>query len=158
MGSEYYSKNPLIPLEQTYFNFNTDGAGNNDTSIVTIIGIDRTGVTENLHKAAKAFGLEAKGDPAPEQGLYDRSDNVNFAAKGVPAIAYSPGVSGFDEELMKYYHQPADEVGTLDWEYLHKYAKSFIYAAYLIANMDSKPFWTEGDKYEAAGKTLYKMD
>ncbi len=155
LGSEWYAKNPIIPLENTYFNFNTDGAGYNDKEIVTVVGLDRTDVTDNLHKAAETFGLKAKNDPVPEQNLYDRSDNVNFAAKGVPAIAFSPGVKAFDEELLKYYHQPADEVESLDMDYLLNYSKAFIYSAYLIANMKEKPFWTAGDKYEEAGKKLY---
>lgn len=155
LGSEWYSENPIIPLEKTYFNFNTDGAGYNDTKVITVVGLERTGVTDNLHTAAETFGLKAKKDPVPEQNLYDRSDNVSFAAKGVPAISFSPGVKAFDDELMKYYHQPADEVESLDMDYLFSYAKSFIYAAYLIANMDEKPYWTPGDKYESEGNKLY---
>ncbi|MEL7148279.1 MAG: M28 family peptidase, partial [Bacteroidota bacterium] len=158
LGSRWYAENPLFPLEKTFFNFNTDGAGYNDTSIATVVGFERTSVNAKLAQSVKPFGLQVIGDPEPAQNLFDRSDNVNFAKQGIPALTFSCGFRAFDQELMKYYHQPADEVETLDMVYLEKYARSFVYAAYLIANTKEKPFWNDGDKYEKAGKALYGIE
>ena len=158
LGSSWYVEHPVFPLEQTFFNFNTDGGGYNDTSIATVIGYERTSVKSKLDQSVKPFGLQVIGDPVPEQGLFDRSDNVNFAVKGIPALTFSCGIRSFDEEIMKYYHQAADEVSSLDMNYVEQYARSFVYAAYLIANGKEKPFWNSGDKYEAAGKALYGME
>lgn len=155
LGSEWYSNHPLIPLNQIVFDYNCDGAGYNDKSIATIIDFNRTTADELLKKACQAFGLELKGDPAPEQNLYERSDNMNFAVKGVPAVNISPGIKAFDPELFKYYHQPADEVASLDMVYLEKFFRSFVYGAYLIANDKERPMWKAGDKFEATGKALY---
>jgi hypothetical protein len=155
LGSEWYSNHPLIPLKQTVFDLNCDGAGYNDKTIVTAIALNRTSVDESLRKAAQAFGLELKGDPAPEQNLYERSDNLNFAVKGVPAIDVAPGVKAFDPELFKYYHQPADEVSSLDMVYIEKFHRIFVYGAYLIVNDKARPVWQKGDKFEEAGKKLY---
>jgi Zn-dependent M28 family amino/carboxypeptidase len=155
LGSEWYSNHPLIPLKQTVLNYNCDGAGYNDKTIATQIDFNRTTVDEQLKKACQAFGLELKGDPAPEQNLYERSDNVNFAVKGVPAVDLAPGVKAFDKELFKYYHQPADEVSSLDMNYIEKFHRSFVYGAYLIANAKERPMWVKGDKFEEAGKKLY---
>lgn len=155
LGSRYYAENPLIPLEQTIFNLNIDGAGYNDTSRVTIIGLNRTDAASRLTASAEAFGLEAHDDPAPEQNLFDRSDNVNFAARGIPAPTYSLGFTAFDEEINHYYHQVTDESDSLDFEYITRYVRSYVYAASLIANMEETPFWLPGDKYEEAGKQLY---
>ncbi|MEL6942235.1 MAG: M28 family peptidase, partial [Bacteroidota bacterium] len=158
LGSRYYSENPLIPLEKTIYNFNTDGAGYNTTDRVSIIGLGRTGVDGELEKAAGAFGLEVGGDPAPEQGLFDRSDNVSFASKGVPALNFAPGMTAFDAAIMKYYHQVTDNPETIDFDYLLKYCQSFTYAAQLIANRAERPFWIADDKYEKVGKALYGME
>lgn len=155
LGSRYYTNNPWFPLEKAIFNFNNDGAGYNDKSKITVIGLERTTAETMIIDGANAFGLEAIQDPVPEQGLYDRSDNVNFAAKGVPAIDAAPGATAFDEEVLKYYHQAADEAGSLDYGYLQSFYQSYVYAAYLIMNADEKPFWKAGDKYEEAGKALY---
>ncbi len=156
LGSSYYSDHPVIPLEKTIFNFNTDGAGYNSKDRVTIFGLGRTGVDEELNSGAAEFGLKVSDDPAPEQGLYDRSDNVSFAAKGVPAITFSPGFTAFDEEIMKNYHQVSDNPETIDFDYLATYCKIFAHTTRLIANKSERPFWKEGDKYEEAGKALYK--
>ncbi|MGB3801227.1 MAG: M28 family peptidase [Lewinella sp.] len=155
LGSKYYADNPLIPLSQTVFNFNTDGGGYNDTSAVSLIGSNRTGIDEQVETAAAAFGKEVIKDPAPEQGLFDRSDNVSFAAMGVPALSFTPGFDGFDDEILKYYHQVTDNPETINMQYLKEYCQIFTLAARLIANRDVVPFWTDGDKYEAAGKSLY---
>jgi Zn-dependent M28 family amino/carboxypeptidase len=155
LGSAWYADHPLVPLNQTVFDFDCDGAGYNDKTVATVIGLERTSAAANISKACEAFGLKAGTDPVPEQNLYERSDNYNFAKKGIPAIDFSTGVKAFDAELMKYYHQPADEVGSLDFEYLLKYYKAFVYANYLIINDPKAPTWTVGDKYEAVGKVLY---
>lgn len=155
LGSAYYADNPLVPLEQTIFNFNTDGAGYNDTTAISLFGADRTGIDPQVEKAAEVFATGVIGNPAPEQGLFDRSDNVSFAAKGVPALTFSPGFSEFDDRIFKYYHQVTDNPETIDMAYLKKYCQIFTLAARLIANRDTVPFWKEGDKYEEAGKKLY---
>ncbi|WP_116108242.1 M28 family peptidase [Lewinella sp. IMCC34191] len=155
LGSKYYADNPLIPLEQTVFNFNTDGGGYNDTTAISLIGSNRTGIDEQVEKAAAAFGKRVIMDPAPEQGLFDRSDNVSFAAMGVPALSFTPGFDDFDDEILKYYHQVTDNPETINMQYLKEYCQIFTLAARLIANRDVVPFWNEGDKYEAAGQSLY---
>ncbi len=156
LGSAWYVAHPLVPLEQTVFNLNTDGAGYNDTTKVTAIGLERTTAEQSIIEASQAFGLEAIQDPVPEQNLYDRSDNVSFAQKGIPAVNFAPGTTAFDAEIMKNYHQVSDEAETLNFNYTEKYAEAFTLAAERIANLPEKPFWKAGDKYEAAGKALYE--
>jgi len=155
LGSDWYANHPLIPLKQTVFNYNCDGAGYNDTTIVTMIDLKRTTVDGMMKTATEAFGLQLKGDPAPEQNLYERSDNINFAVKGIPAVDFAPGIKAFDKDLFKYYHQPPDEVGSLNMNYIEKFHRIFVYGAYLIVNAKEKPMWVKGDKFEEAGKKLY---
>ena len=156
LGSKYFVNNSPIPLEKIVYCFNSDNGGYNDTSKATIIGLTRTSAEEMIIEACEEFGLEAIEDQAPEQGLFDRSDNVRFAAKGIPAPTFSLGFTSFDAEIMKYYHQPSDEPETLDYDYLEKFFKSYVYACRLIGNAGEAPFWNEGDKYYDAGVKLYK--
>jgi Zn-dependent M28 family amino/carboxypeptidase len=155
LGSAYFSENPLIPLNQIIFNLNIDNGGYNDTSIITVIGLGRTSADPLIEAAATEFGLKATSDPSPEQGLYDRSDNVNFARKGIPAPTFSLGFTSFDDEINKYYHQPGDHVDSFDLDYALLYWKSYILAAQNIANWNERPTWKSGDKYEAVSKELY---
>lgn len=157
LGSKYFVDNSPLPVNQMVFCNNVDGAGYNDTSKVTIIGLPRTTAEENIKKACAEFGLEAIDDPAPEQGLFDRSDNVRFASKGVPAPDFSMGLTAFDAEIQKYYHQQSDNVESLDMDYLQKYWSAYVLTGRLIANDKEKPFWTKGDKYYEAGVDLYKQ-
>lgn len=155
LGSAYFANNPLIPLEKIVYNLNIDNAGYNDTSIITVIGLGRTSADFMINEAVAEFGLTAKADPSPEQGLYDRSDNVNFARKGIPAPSFTLGFTAFDDEINKYYHKAADEVDSFDLAYAQLYWKSYILSVQKIANWAQKPQWTPGDKYEEVSKKLY---
>ena len=157
LGSKYYVQHPIMPLKNVIYCFNTDGGGYNDTSLATIIGLDRTTAKKHMVEGASSFGLKPIDDPAPEQGLFDRSDNVSFAAAGIPAPTYSTGFTAFDDEIFKYYHQVTDEAESLDFDYLVKFYKGYIYSGRLIANDPEKPFWIKGDKYEEAGNELYNL-
>lgn len=157
LGSKWYVNNPVLPLKQMVYCFNSDNGGYNDITKATIIGLNRTTASKHIKKAASLFGLEAIDDPAPEQGLFDRSDNVHFAAKGIPAPTYSMGFIAFDEEIFKYYHQVTDNPDTLDYDYLLKFFQSYVLSSRLIANDVETPFWVKGDKYYKAGKDLYNM-
>ena len=155
LGSKWYVEHPVIPLEKMVYCFNSDNGGYNDTSKATIIGLNRTTASKHIVKAVAEFGLTAIDDPAPEQGLFDRSDNVHFAKKGIPAPTFSLGFTAFDAEINKYYHQVTDNPETLDYDYLEKFFKSYVLACRLIANDPADLFWVEGDKYYEAGKKLY---
>jgi aminopeptidase YwaD len=155
LGSSWYVDNPLIPLKETVFELNTDEAGYNDTSLLTVIDLKRTTADSIIIKASEINGLKVNGDPVPEQMLYDRSDNVSFAKYGVPSVNLSPGITSFNEELMKYYHNPKDEPGNLDYDYLTRYVKSFALTLKMLSDSNERPFWLKGDVYEKAGLSLY---
>ncbi|UFH54843.1 M28 family peptidase [Spirosoma sp. KNUC1025] len=158
LGSKYYAEHPLVPLKQTVFDLNTDGAGYSDTTLISVIGLDRTGARAEIEAGAKAFGLSVLADPAPEQGLFDRSDNVNFAIKGIPSPDFAPGFKSFDEAIAKYYHQAADNPESLNFGYVLRFCQAYAHTARLIANRPTRPQWSAGDKYEPAAKALYGQE
>lgn len=158
LGSAWYVENPTVPLDRIVYYLNIDGAGYNDTSKVTVIGLERTGAEELIREAAAAFGLEAIPDPVPEQNLFDRSDNVNFARKGIPSPTYSLGLTAFDREIETYYHTVHDTPGTLNYDYITDYIRSYLLTAHFIAHQEKAPFWREGDRYRPAGVELYGLE
>jgi hypothetical protein len=157
LGSSYYVENPVLPLNQMVYCFNSDNAGYNDTSLISVVGLTRTTAEKNIFSAAETFGLKAIEDPAKEQGLFDQSDNVNFAKKGIPAPTFSLGFTSFDGDVTKYYHRPGDEAQTLDYDYLLEFFKAYVLAGRNIANDKETPRWNNGDKYEEVSKELYKV-
>lgn len=155
LGSRYLADHPIIPNNEIVFCWNSDNAGYNDTTISTIIGLERTTAAQYIKDANQAFGLTAIDDPAGEQGLFDRSDNVSFARKGIPAPTYSLGFTSFSGDVTKYYHQAGDNPNTVDYDYLEKFFKSYVYASRMIGNAEETPFWLPGDKYYETGMELY---
>lgn len=115
---------PTIALDKLVFNLNIDNGGVNDTSLINVIGLGRTSADHDMEKDCLAYGLTLRSDPAPEMNLFDRSDNVSLAAKGVPAPTLGMGISKVDESVMRYYHQLGDETGNIDLAYVVKFMKS----------------------------------
>ncbi|MDX1640508.1 MAG: M28 family peptidase [Balneolaceae bacterium] len=158
IGSRMFVEDPAVPLEQIIYNLNIDGAGYNDTTKVTIVGLERTDAQPLFETAVQEFGLEAIPSPVPELNLFNRSDNVHFARKGIPAPTFSLGFTSFNEELQYFYHQPTDESDTVDFDYVTNYVRAYVLAAQKIANAENAPFWNVGDEYEEAGRKLYESD
>lgn len=156
LGSQYYTNHPRIPLEETVFALNIDNSGYTDTENITLLDTARTNIDQLVYQAANEAGLGVMGDRIPNQNYYERSDQVSFASKGVPAINFKMSMAAFDERISKYYHQPNDEFDSVDHEYVYKYWISYIRSAELIANWEQTPYWMPGDKFEAAGNELYK--
>ncbi|MDJ1494433.1 M28 family peptidase [Cytophagaceae bacterium DM2B3-1] len=156
LGSRWFVEHSPLELNKIVYCFNSDNAGYNDTSIATIIGLGRTTAEGFIKKACETYGLKATDDPAPEQGLFDRSDNVNFAKKGIPAPTFSMGFTSFSGDVTKFYHQASDEPSTLDYNYLYKFFSAYVYSCRMIGNAPARPFWKTGDKYFDAGTQLYK--
>ncbi len=157
LGSEYFVSNPPVPLRQMAFCLNSDNAGYNDTTKATVIGLERTSAENIIREATAELGLEAIVDPVPRQNLFDRSDQVNFARKGVPAVMYSMGLTSFDEEIMKYYHRPSDNPGSVDYDYLLRFTKAYVLTAMRLANTSEAIEWRENDRYFEASRRLYGL-
>lgn len=158
IGSRMFVEDPAVPLGQIVFNLNIDGAGYNDTTKVTVVGLERTEAEPLFKSATGVYGLEAIPSPVPQLNLFNRSDNVHFARKGIPAPTFSLGFTSFNEDLQYYYHQATDESTTLNFDYITRYVRAYILAAEKIANAEQAPFWHPGDEYESAGDSLYRSE
>jgi len=158
LGSRYYASHPLIPLEKTIFCFNNDNGGYNDTSVSTVVGTSRIDATSKIEEGVEKAGLQLFSSNALESEFFTRSDNISLSVKGVPSATYSLGFRKMDGEITKYYHQPTDEVESMDMDYVTQWIIGYINAAQNIANMDERPFWNTGDEFESIGRKLYQLD
>ena len=154
LGSKWFVEECPVELNKIKYCFNSDNGGYDDTSIATIVGKERTTAQPVFEEACAAYGLETIDDQIG--GFFDRSDNVNFAAVGIPAPTFSMGFRSFGEEIRKYYHQAGDHADNLDYDYLDKFFRAYVLSARMIGNSDSTFFWNEGDKYYDKGIELYK--
>jgi hypothetical protein len=149
LGSRYYVEHPLVSIDKTVFVLNADGGGYEDTSLVTVLGLDRTSEGTAIRRACREFGLEAIPGGEELQHFFNQSDNVQFARYGIPAPTFSPGFRVFGAAIRRYYHLPADQADeNFDFDYLLHYAQSFALASRYIADDPAIPRWTPGDEYE----------
>ncbi|GAB5553039.1 MAG: M20/M25/M40 family metallo-hydrolase [Saprospiraceae bacterium] len=156
LGSRYYADNPKIPLEETVFAFNIDNSGYTTTDVLTLLDTARTNIDPLIYQAASEFDLGVIGDRLPSQNYYERSDQVSFAQKGVPAVNFKMSMTAFDERISDFYHQPSDEIKNVDLDYIYKYWRAYIRSAELVGNWEKTPYWMPGDKFEPMGDALYK--
>lgn len=156
LGSRWFVENSPVPLKDILFCLNIDGGGYNDTTIATIMGYRRVESHDIFKNACADNAIEAFDGTDNSQFLFNNSDNIMFSQKGIPSITFSPGFRDLDAEIMKYYHQPSDEVESMDFNYIEKYSKAIGLSLRMIADSEERLFWKEGDEFYTLGQELYK--
>ena len=92
LGSEYYARSPLVPLDQTVAGFNFDGMlPIGPTADIVVIGRGASELEDILEAEASAIGMSITPDPSPEAGYFYRSDHVTLARRGVPMLYADSG-------------------------------------------------------------------
>jgi hypothetical protein len=156
LGSRWFVENAPVPLRDIVFCLNIDGGGYNDTTIATIMGKKRIKSHGIFEQACDEYGIEAFEGSDDLQFLFKNSDNIRFSQKGIPSVTFSPGFRNMDAEILKYYHQPSDEVESMDFDYVYKYCSAIGLSLRMIANSEEKLFWKEGDEFFSTGQELYR--
>jgi len=144
LGSNYYSRNPVFPLENTVVNLNMDMIGRIDDkhlrgnhNYVHAIGSDKLSselktINENANADYTHMELDYMyDDPKDPMRIYYRSDQYNFAKHGIPVIFYFSG-------LHPHYHTPEDTVDKINFEMLAKRARLAFHTAWEVANRDKR--------------------
>ncbi len=143
LGSEWYSDNPLFPLENTVANLNIDMIGRVDEAhegndnYIYLIGSDK--LSTELHsiseKANKDYvGLELDytfNAPDDPNRFYYRSDHYNFAKHNIPVIFYFSGVH-------EDYHGPGDDYEKIMYNKTAKVGRLVYHTAWELLNRDEK--------------------
>jgi Zn-dependent M28 family amino/carboxypeptidase len=168
LGSEYYAKFPLYPLEKTVANINVDANlplwGR--TRDVIVIGLGASELDDYLRAAATEQGRTLVPDAEPEKGFYYRSDHFNFAKVGVPAVNTDDGIdyvdqpAGYgkqkkDQYTSTNYHNATDEMNDA-WQttgYAEQ-AKLLMAVGYRVAMADSMPSWSVGNEFRAVRERM----
>ncbi|MDH5234658.1 MAG: M20/M25/M40 family metallo-hydrolase [Gemmatimonadota bacterium] len=109
-GTRWYLKSPVRPLASTVADIQIEMIARPDslaggTGKAWLTGYERSTLGEML----AAAGVPVIQDPRPAQNFFRRSDNFPFAQAGIPAHTIS-SFGGHSD-----YHQPSDEVGTVDF-------------------------------------------
>jgi hypothetical protein len=143
LGSEFYTDNPVFPLENTVVDLNVDMIGRvdeehePDSNYVYLIGSDK--LSKDLHLLSERMNTTYSGlsldytynDENDPNRFYYRSDHYNFAKNNIPVIFYFTGVH-ID------YHQPTDTVDKIMFTKTEKIARLIFHTAWEIANRENR--------------------
>lgn len=139
-GSRYFADKPVVPLDRIVANLQFEMIGRPDAKVpphtLWLTGYERSNLGPELAKR----GAKLVQDPHPEQSFFTRSDNIQFARRGV--IAHT--VSSFG--LHKDYHQPSDQIDTIDFAHMTDAIRSMVAPIRWLANATFKPAWNAGMK------------
>lgn len=97
LGSSYYTKNPVWPLERTAAMINLDMVGRPRDNKVYVGGIGTSPVFKELLDRANTLGFQL----SPSSGGYGASDHLSFYLKNIPVLFFFSG-------LHADYHKPSD--------------------------------------------------
>lgn len=169
LGAEYYSHNPIVPLNKTAADVNIDGVNFfGKVSDFKALGADRSSIIDQIKEAASERKIEITGDNSPEQGFFFRSDHFPFAKVGVPSVNFQHGdkfisplnkdaASFFKDYNAKYYHQTSDEYH--DWwdaSAMVQEAELALAIGIKLANVKDLPRFKETDEFSAPDKKRFK--
>lgn len=141
LGSEYYSDNPVYPLDKTIADLNIDMIGRIDkkhdgnADYVYIIGSDMLSselhqVNEQANTTYTNLELDYEFNTVDDPNrYYYRSDHYNFAKNNVPVIFYFNGVHAD-------YHKSTDTVDKINYEKMEKITRLVFHTAWQLANQE----------------------
>lgn len=141
MGSRWYVKHPIIPLQSIVACLNGDMIGRNDPETAALLGAlpphrnspELVDAALAANTALTKFKIDSSwDDPNHREGWYYRSDHLSYARNGVPAIF-------FTTLLHPDYHTPNDNPDRIDLAKLTKMTKWMYATGRDVANADKRP-------------------
>lgn len=141
LGSRYYARHPLFPLQKTVVNINlevlgrTDGPEGGHKNKAGLTGFNYSNLGQVFVKAGELAGVEVYHHPTFSDAFYPRSDNLALAEKGV--VAHSV-CSGF---VFPDLHAPQDQWDKIDYSNLAKLNRLVTVALWMIAENPAAPTW-----------------
>jgi hypothetical protein len=142
-GSKYYANNPVIPLNQMIADLNMDMIGridtiheaNKDTNYIYVIGSDKISLeldsllkTANTESEQLTLDYKYNDEQDPER-FYYRSDQYQFARKGVPIVFFFDGINAD-------YHKPTDTVDKILFVRMNKICRMIYHLGWKLGNFN----------------------
>lgn len=140
LGTRWYIDHPVVPLERTVANLEVEMIGRPDSLAGGegkgwLTGYDRSTMGQMLRDA----GIPLVADPRPQENFFERSDNIAFAWRGIPAHT----LSSFN--LHGDYHTVDDEADRVDYAHMTQVIDAAIRAVRMLADGPA-PQWVPGGR------------
>ena len=147
LGSRYYAKHPLVPLERTVAQLNLEQLGRTNpqegfaAGALTFTGFDFTDLPRTFESVAAAAGVRVFSTKDSDS-YFARSDNQPLADAGVPsstvAVAYT-----FPD-----YHAVSDEWRKIEFPNMAKVDQAIAAGILAIADRAAPPQWSSDARTE----------
>ena len=140
LGTNWYIAHPAIPLEKMAANLEIEMIGRPDSLAggvgrAWLTGYERSTMGDEL----AANGIPIVPDKRLDQQFFQRSDNIAFARRGIPAHT----LSSFN--LHTDYHQPSDDITKIDFVHMAGVINAGAKAVRLLTD-GPKPEWKAGGR------------
>lgn len=145
LGSRYYGRHPIFPIEKTIADVNLEHVGRTDdsegdrTGTATLTGFDYTDVGPIFEKAGELTGIRVYKHPQNSDSFFGRSDNQALADQGVPAHTLCVAF------IFPDYHQAGDHWDKINYPNLAKTNRMVALALLTIADNTAEPKWNEAN-------------
>jgi hypothetical protein len=140
LGNAAFLAHPPVPLNSIVANLEFEMIGRPDPAVPTgdlwLTGFDRSTLGAELAR----HGAPIVPDPHPSKNFFQRSDNFALARQGI--VAHTISSYGLHTD----YHQPSDELSTIDFSHLDAAIASMIEPIRWLANTTWRPAWNPGGK------------
>ena len=126
-----------------------------DFTDVTAFGADRSSIGPSVRRAAATMNVKLSPDPAPDEGIFTRSDHYRFVEQGVPAVFLATGFANGGKAATEFfmrtnYHKPSDDLNQpIRYDAGAKFARLNAAITRELAD-GARPSWNKGDFF--AGK------
>ncbi len=145
LGSRYYGRHPVFPIEKTIADVNLEHVGRTDdnegdkTGTATLTGFDYTDVGPIFEKAGELTGIRVYKHPQNSDSFFGRSDNQALADQGVPAHTLCVAF------IFPDYHQAGDHWEKINYPNLAQTNRMVALALLTIADNTTEPKWNEAN-------------
>jgi peptidase M28-like protein len=156
LGSRYYGRHPMFPIERTVADVNLEQVGRTDSdegpqlSNASMTGFDFSDVGLIFKAAGEMTGVTIYKHERNSDAFFGRSDNQALADQGVPAhtlcVAY----------VYPDYHGLGDHWDKIDYANMAKVDRSVALGLTMIANNTQEPKWNEANPKAARYAKAWK--
>ena len=141
LGSRYYGRHPIFPIEHTVADVNLEQIGRTDSTEgpqirnASMTGIDYSDVGAIFTRAGELTGIELYKHATNSDAYFSRSDNRALADLGVPAHTICVAYDYAD------YHGAGDHADKIDYENMAAVNRMIAVGILMIAQSDAEPRW-----------------
>jgi hypothetical protein len=141
LGSLYYARHPPLPLDKTVADVNLEQVGRTDSSdgpriaTATFTGFAFSDIPATFRKAGEEVGVKLYELPHGGDEYFNRSDNLSFAQRGIPAHTAVVAAEYPD------YHAVGDEWPKIDYDNMAKVDRMLALGILMIADNPHPPQW-----------------